>query len=207
MEYEIGHVNDIFMNFTVPTEIWLKDGMIVTQPRINMQMFNGRLTTMHSFTVTSTDAGLYQVVFTDTARSEIFVALPTRIDTGELNNNCMCEREYHTSNIYTGETLTVEPVSSLVTALRLPETLVLEVRTTGRFFSQQWSRNGSTLVAPQQFVDFGDVYISTSTTTADLGTYELSLITASGSCQTSPATIIFKVIEPGRKLTLSFPLS
>ena len=85
VEYEIGHVNDIFMNFTVPTEIWLKDGMVVTQPRINMQMFNGRLTTMHSFTVTSTDAGLYQVVFTDTARSEIFITLPTRIDTGEMS--------------------------------------------------------------------------------------------------------------------------
>ena len=94
-------------------------------------------------------------------------------------------------------------MSPLVIFLRLPETLVLEVRTTGRFFSQQWSRNGSTLVAPQQFLDFGDVYITTSTTTADLGTYELSLITASGSGQTSPDTIIFNVIEPGRKLAIS----
>lgn len=84
MEYIIGHIDDFMMNFTVPTETWLKDGIIVTQPRSNMQMSNGRLTTAHSFTFNSVDAGLYQVVFTDTTRSEIFVALPTRIDTGEL---------------------------------------------------------------------------------------------------------------------------
>lgn len=101
---------------------------------------------------------------------------------------------------YTGETLTAEPVSPLVIGLRLPETLVLAVRTTGRFLSHQWSRNGVPAGQPDQLLDYGDVYISKNTTTADLGAYELYLNIALGSGQIRPDTIIFNVIEAGRNI-------
>lgn len=90
-------------------------------------------------------------------------------------------------------------MSPLVITLSPPEALVLEVRTTGRFFFQQWSRNGVSLSTPSQHLDFGDVYITAITTTADLGPYELNLVAALGSGQTVPATILFYVVEEGRR--------
>ena len=72
------------MNYTAPTVTWLKDGVPVTPSPINtIEDTDGSVTTTLSFTFAETDAGVYQVVFTDTSRSEVFVASPIRLDTGE----------------------------------------------------------------------------------------------------------------------------
>ena len=61
----------------------LKDGLPAVRTPTNISGTNGRLTSTLSFTFAASDAGVYQCVFTDTSRSEIFATVPTRLDTGE----------------------------------------------------------------------------------------------------------------------------
>ena len=71
------------MDYTAPTVTWLKDGVPVTPSPTNTADTDGSVTTTLSFTFAESDAGVYQVVFTDTSCSEVFVASPLRLDTGE----------------------------------------------------------------------------------------------------------------------------
>lgn len=81
---------------------------------------------------------------------------------------------------------------------------MLEVRTTGRYSSTEWSRNGVTAgqplfpVSAQSFADFGEVYVAETTTMGDLGVYEVVLDPAPDSGQRVPSRLRFDVISPGR---------
>ena len=84
IDYEIGHVGDDTAAYTGPQQVqWLKDGLPAVHTPTNTAGTNGRLTSTLSFTFAASDAGVYQCVFTDTSSSEIFVTVPTRLDTGE----------------------------------------------------------------------------------------------------------------------------
>ena len=85
INYEIGHVGDDTTAFTTQQQVqWLKDGLPDDETPTNIPVgTNGRLTSTLSFTFAASDAGVYQCVFTDTSSSEIFVTVPTRLDTGE----------------------------------------------------------------------------------------------------------------------------
>ena len=84
INYDIGHVGDDTMDYTVPQVQWLKDGLPDDETPTNIPVgTNGRLTSTLSFTFAASDAGVYQCVFTDTSSSEIFATVPTRLDTGE----------------------------------------------------------------------------------------------------------------------------
>ena len=84
INYEISHVGDDTIDYTVPQVQCWKDGLAAVHTPSNTPVgTNGRLTSTLSFMFTASDAGVYQCVFTDTSSSEIFVTVPTRLDTGE----------------------------------------------------------------------------------------------------------------------------
>ena len=85
INYEIGHVGDDTTSYTAPQQVqWVKDGLPAVRTSTKTPGTNGCLTSTLSFTFAASDAGVYQCVFTDTSNSEIFVTVPTRLDTGEL---------------------------------------------------------------------------------------------------------------------------
>ena len=116
IEYEIGHVDDDTMDYTVPQVQWLKDGLPAVRTPTNTTGTNGRLTSTLSFTFAASDAGVYQCVFTDTSRSEIFATVPTRQDTGEYTV---------ASKVNSGGCI------HQIESLSYP-----------RYLTEQWSRNG-----------------------------------------------------------------
>jgi hypothetical protein len=83
IQYDTGFVGDDVMSFTSPMVTWLKDGVPVSDTPMNTVGVNGGLSTTLSFIFEESDAGVYQCVFTDTSRSEVFVAEPIRLDTGK----------------------------------------------------------------------------------------------------------------------------
>ena len=116
INYEIGHVGDGTTAYIAPQQMqWLKDGLPSVRTPSNTPGTNGRLTSTLSFTFAASDAGVYQCVFTDTSSSEIFVTVPTRLDTGE----------------YT--------VASKLRWLYTP--LQIESKLYPRYLTEQWSRN------------------------------------------------------------------
>jgi hypothetical protein len=70
-------------SFLPPTVTWLKDGVPVNDIPTNTVGSDGGLSTTLSFPFEERDAGVYQCVFTDTSRSEVFIAEPIRLDTGK----------------------------------------------------------------------------------------------------------------------------
>ncbi len=93
--------------------------------------------------------------------------------------------------------MTSEAISPSSIILLPPEKLVLEVRTTGRYFFTSWSRNGIGTGLPGSFVHFGEVYVAENTTMEDLGRYEVVLNPAPSSDQILSTRIRFDVILPG----------
>ena len=87
INYEVGHVGDDRTTYTAPQVQWLKDGLPAVRTPTNTPGTNGSLTSTLSFTFAASDAGVYQCVFTDTSSSEIFVTVPTRLDTGEYSDH------------------------------------------------------------------------------------------------------------------------
>ncbi len=85
LDFEIGHVGDDSATFSLPSVMWLKDGVpFRTLPANTPVGSNGRLSTNLSFTFQeSGDAAVYQCVFNDTSTSEIFITIPIRLSTGE----------------------------------------------------------------------------------------------------------------------------
>ena len=83
--YEIGHVGDDTTNYVIPDVTWLKDGEVAraTPTDTPLGSGNGQLRTTLTFTMMLSDAGVYQCVFNDTSRSELFVTVPIKINTGE----------------------------------------------------------------------------------------------------------------------------
>ena len=97
--FQVGRVGDNTMNdsfigdtindsFTPPSVTWLKDGVPVSiKPTSTDPGNNGGLESVLTFVFRSSDAGVYQCIFTDTAGfegSEVFLPHPIRLDTGEL---------------------------------------------------------------------------------------------------------------------------
>ena len=88
INYEIGHVSDDMTTYTAPQQVqWLKDGLPAVRTPTNIPGTNGSLTSTLSFTFAASDAGVYQCVFTDTSSSEMFVTVPTRLDTGKYSDH------------------------------------------------------------------------------------------------------------------------
>jgi len=88
LSYIIGHIGDGIIDYTTPTVTWLRNGIPARATPTNSALgTNGRLSTTLSFTFAESDAGVYQCVFTDPARSEVFVTIPIRLDTGKCNQN------------------------------------------------------------------------------------------------------------------------
>ncbi len=83
LEFGVGHVGDDVMDYTTPNVTWLRDGVPVSVSPTNTAPSSGALVTVLSFAFAESDAGVYQCVFTDTARSEVFVTDPIRLVTGE----------------------------------------------------------------------------------------------------------------------------
>ena len=75
---------------------------------------------------------------------------------------------------------------------------MLEIRTTGKYFFSQWTRNGDTNFDHlPNFFHFGEVYVAKSTSILDLGIYEVHLATAPSSGQDDPDPVQITVISPG----------
>ncbi len=182
----------------VPDVTWLKDGEVARTQPTNSLTGDSDLRTIIIFDMMLSDAGVYQCVFTDTARSEVLVTIPLRIDTGEH----WLQRLFYIkpfSDINSGEILFLEAESPTTIILRPPEALVLQVRTSGRYLSIQWVVNGVIPTTPERFVHFNEVYIRGTTTVSDLGLYEVSLALNSG--QQAPDEVEFLVIESGNAMS------
>ena len=83
--FHVGHVGDDAMTYAQPTVTWLKDGVPVSITPNNADPGNnGGLESSYNFVFSSSDAGVYQCIFTDTIRSEMFLPHPIRLDTGQL---------------------------------------------------------------------------------------------------------------------------
>ena len=103
--------------------------------------------------------------------------------------------------IFSGENPMGERVSPTSIVLVPPEKLMLEIRTSGRFFFVQWLRNGDPLFlnnfAPN-FVHFGEVFYDNVTTMEDVGVFEAVVEPAPGSGVSEIPRLNFNVISPGR---------
>ena len=89
----------------------------------------------------------------------------------------LCSHSYP-SYLFIDENVSIEPVTPTTIIITPPEKLVLEIKTTGRFWFIQWRRNADPLFLPNDapnFVHFGDIYYTNMTTMQDLGIYEAVL--------------------------------
>ncbi len=85
LSFTAGHVGDNEMNCSIPTVQWLKDGNPSTlDPTDTVVGINGQLRSTLSFTVTTSDAGVYQCIFID-SNLQIYGSFPLRIDTGKYH--------------------------------------------------------------------------------------------------------------------------
>ncbi len=89
LDFQFGHVGDESRVFSIPSVIWLKDGLPFRATPTNTPIIeSGRLVSSLQFDFEeSGDAGVYQCVVTDTDTSEIYVTIPIRLDTGEYSIN------------------------------------------------------------------------------------------------------------------------
>ena len=86
----------------------------------------------------------------------------------------------------------LERVSPRVIVLDPPEKLVLETRASGGYQQFDWIKNGVPFtlaqgqpftVTLQEFPNFFEIFVRDSTTTNDLGVYEVDLIPNAGQAQ------------------------
>ena len=212
IQCDVGHVGDDTMTFTPPTVTWLRDGVPVSDTPTNTAGAggNGRLNTILSFMFEESDAGVYQCVFTNTARSEVFVVDAIRLDTGKDSPVHISSRDTLTAYIVAGEVLRSTAISPDIIILRPPEKLVLEISNTGRYLFAQWARNGEQAGIPssgfqpvlESFVHFGEVYYAENTTMEeDLGIYEVTVDPVPNSGQTR-VEVFFGVISLGKRTHL-----
>ena len=109
-----------------------------------------------------------------------------------------------TSLNVSGEFLTAEAISSPLIFLEPPNKLVLEISTTGRYFSTQWRRNGipagltGFTPSSESFVHFGEIYSIENTTLEDVTAYDVKLLTYPNSAQVTPPQLNFTVKIPSK---------
>ena len=78
---------------------------------------------------------------------------------------------------------------------------MVEIRTTGRYFFSQWTRNGKAgFNSLPNFFHFGEVYVAENTSVLDLGSYEISLTIAPESGQSPVIIAQIAVLSPGIKV-------
>ncbi len=197
LDLQIGHVGDVSNSFSFPSVMWLKDGLPFRVAPMNLQGSNGRLITSLHFTFQEPgDAGVYQCIITDTTTSEIYITIPIRLDTGEyliITNLITTTKSCLFLSL--GDTVISERVSPFVTVLQIPDKLVLELRTSGRFNFIVWARNGVLIPTSQQFTHFTEIYAQSNTNNTDLGLYDVELLVPEGL--TRPTRVQFAVVERG----------
>ena len=84
LTYTAGHVGDDTNTYSIPSVVWLKNGVPARTTPSNMAVgSDGQLSSTLSFTFQESDAGIYQCIFTSTS-SQILVygTTPLRLDTG-----------------------------------------------------------------------------------------------------------------------------
>lgn len=94
--YEIGHVGDDTTSYVIPTVTWLKDGESVnTLPTNVLVGNNGALrSTLNINSIDTSTAGVYQCVFTDTVRSELFSTIPIRLEISKASHVAMIIKKF-----------------------------------------------------------------------------------------------------------------
>lgn len=106
----------------------------------------------------------------------------------------------HADIIFEGiNTIFLERVSPEVIFLRPPEKLIIEVKATGRYRNILWQKSGlRLLVQPQQFPNYNEILVYSTTTEDDLTLYEVSLFPANVLIQrVVPTELDFLVVSPG----------
>ena len=93
----------------------------------------------------------------------------------------------------------LERISPEIIFLRPPEKLVIEIKATGRYRNIRWQKNQvPLLVHPQQFPNYNEILVYSTTTQDDLGLYEVDLRAADIlSQQNVPSDLDFLVVSPG----------
>ena len=86
--------------------------------------------------------------------------------------------------------------------LRPADTLVLEVQTSGRFFTLEWHKDGNYLESSGFNTHFNEVYYTENTSAVHVGRYEARLIPFNGSSQVPPSPVIIEVILHGMANTI-----
>ena len=82
LTYTAGHVGDDINTYSIPSAVWLKNGVQASTIPSNMAMgSDGQLSSTLSFTFQESDAGVYQCIFIRTS-SHIYGTTPLRLDTG-----------------------------------------------------------------------------------------------------------------------------
>ena len=96
-------------------------------------------------------------------------------------------------------TVFLQRVSPEVIFLCPPEKLVIEVKATGRYSRIRWMKNAVVLtVQPQQLPNYNEILVYHTTTSDDLGLYEVGLHAASIVSQRNvPLALRFIVTSPG----------
>ena len=92
----------------------------------------------------------------------------------------------------------LERISPEVIVLHPPEKLVIELKVTGRYQNIQWLKNAIPLtIEPQQFPNYNEILVYSTTTQDDLGLYEVSVGANPLSQLLVPPELDFSVISPG----------
>ena len=82
LTYTAGHVGDDTNTYSIPSVVWLKNGVPTSTTPSNMAVgSDGQLSSTLSFTFQESDAGVYQCIFTS-ASTQIYGTTPLRLDTG-----------------------------------------------------------------------------------------------------------------------------
>lgn len=101
-------------------------------------------------------------------------------------------------DVHGRNTIFLKRISPEVIFLRPPEKLIIEVKVSGRYRNIQWQKNGFSLtIQPQQFPNYNEILIYSTTTQEDIGLYEISVFSNPITQIVSPSELDFHVITPG----------
>lgn len=107
------------------------------------------------------------------------------------------KKKQSNSILLLGNTPMLEALSPSVVALDPPDTLVLEIHSSGGYILTDWSKQDGNTYNPVagSYAHFGEIYYRSNTTTDDLGRYRARLHPVDPS-EISPE-VYFDVVRPG----------